>query len=412
MNRPILFDIPQTETFAEADEILKSRDFVQGEALEVGRVPHLPEIITSIDGPRHMARRRLYMPLFRPKRLAMLEADILRRELREALDEAVKGQAAPARVPDLPWVIRSAIVKVSAALIGLDLADEDAVRGLVEHARNIAEGRDQVWAREPNPDSIARGRETWVAFIRDYFEPSAERRRALVAAHAAGRLGADELPNDLITLMLTQPDHDEAYAPIMAYEVGLFLTASVNTTAAVAPKAVEACAHWLEAHPEDQARREDLDFLRLVAQEALRLYPTVPFLVREAARDVTLSTGRSFKAGDLVRTDITGGNRDRSAFGEDADVFNPHRTFSAPRHFGLSFGGGPHFCIGREMTIGRTKPGPADGAVGLTIAVLQEVYARGLTLDPDDLPQLVGGTSQHKYLSFPVLLHRPEGLCQ
>ncbi|WP_412065657.1 cytochrome P450 [Rhizobium sp. SYY.PMSO] len=406
--RVILFDIPKTDGYAEAEAVLRAKELIQGDALEGGRVPHLPEIITSIDGERHMARRRLVAALFRPARLAFYEHDILVKELRARLDAAIAlnpdGQAA--RVENLPRIIRAAIVKVSASLIGLDLPTEEAVDELVQHSTNIANGRDQVWAMEPNEAAIAQAHRTWKDFCDNFYFPSRQRRIDLLAKVADGTLGDKDLPDDLITLMLKATDQDAALDDLMVYEVGLFLTASVNTTAAATPKAAEALARWIENHPEDRSKLTDEEFLRIAAQEALRLYPTVPFLVREATSDMELPSGRKMKAGDLIRADISGANRDASAFGEEPDSFNPYRTITAPRLYGLSFGAGPHLCMGREMTTGR--PG-TDGAIGLLVHVLKELYRRGMELDPDDPPRLVGGTSQHKYLSFCAIFKNPKG---
>lgn len=406
--RVILFDIPKTDTYAEAEAVLRAKELIQGNALEGGRVPHLPEIITSIDGERHMARRRLVAALFRPGRLSFYEHDILVKELRARLDAAMAetpdGQ--PARVENLPRIIRSAIVKVSASLIGLDLPTEDAVDELVLHSTNIANGRDQVWAMEPNEAAIVQARQTWKEFCDNFYFPSRQRRVDLLAKVADGRLSTKELPDDLITLMLKEKDQDAALDDMMVYEVGLFLTASVNTTAAATPKAAEALARWIEDHPEDKGKLGDEEFLRVAAQEALRLYPTVPFLVREAASDMELPSGRKLKTGDLIRADISGANRDPNAFGENPDMFNPYRTITAPRLYGLTFGAGPHLCMGREMTTGR--PG-TDGAIGLLVHVLKELYHRGMELDPNDPPRLVGGTSQHKYLSFSAIFKNPKG---
>lgn len=407
--RPILFDIPKTVGFAETEAVLRSRDLIQGNALESGRVPHLPDIITSIDGERHMARRRLVTALFRPSRLAFYERDILVSELGVRLDAAVRGvpPGTAARVDDLPRIIRSAIVKVSASLIGLDLADEAAVDELVRHSQNIANGRDQVWAMEPNEELIARGRQTWDEFCRDFYLPSRQRRADRVEAFERGDIAETDLPGDLITLLLRHEDKQTARDDMMVYEVGLFLTASVNTTAAATPKAAEALARWLLDHPEDKAKLGDHEFLRLTAQEALRLYPTVPFLVREAVSDVELASGRKLAKGDLIRADISGANRDPAAFGEDPDSFNPYRKIVAPRLYGLTFGAGPHLCLGREMTTGRA--GTEEGAVGLLVHVLHELYRRGMELDPGNPPRLAGGTSQHKYLSFSAIFTNPTG---
>jgi cytochrome P450 len=410
ITRPDLLEIPLVASFAEADEILKSRDFRQDSRLEPAKAPSLPGILNLLHGQDHFQRRRVESPIFRRAALERYEEEILVPELRGALTGLVarRPPAGAVRAPDLPRLVRACLVRVSAAIIGLDLPDAAAVESLLEHSAAIAEGRDAVWAQTDQTATVERARAAWSATLDRFYAPSRRRRERLLADVEAGRRPGSDVPDDLISVLLRHPEAltggDDL--DLIAGELGLFLTASVNTTTAATPKAVESLSRWLEAHPEDRGLLADEGFLRRAAQEALRLYPTVPYLLREAETDVVLTTGRRFPGGGPVRIDIGAANRDPSVFGSTADRFDPHREAAIGRRYGLSFGGGIHMCIGLELTVG-SQSGPEDErTTGTMVRVLRELYEAGLELDPDDPPRLRAGTAQHKYASFPVLFTR------
>jgi cytochrome P450 len=409
-HRPGLLDIALIESFAEADEILKSRDFRQDQQLEPSKAPSLQGNLNSLHGAAHFQRRRVESQLFRRGALTHYEEQILLPELRAALNRLAQRPRVDGgvRSDDLPLLVRSALVRASAALIGLDLADEEAVDRLLAYSSVIAEGRDVVWATTNQDEVVRRVHETWLRLQAEFYRPARERREKLLAEHAAGRVAEGRLPNDLITVLLRNPaaiaGRDEA--DLIAHELGLFLTASINTTTAATPKTVEALSRWLESHPEDRAELGDEGFLRQAAQEALRLYPTVPYLLRQAECDVVLSTGRHVAEGSLVRIDIGAANRNRAVFGADADHFDPHRRPTIPRRYGLSFGGGIHMCIGLELTTGNQSAPEPERTTGMVVQILRELFNAGLELDPEHAPRLKSKTTQHKYESFPVVFTR------
>lgn len=86
---------------------------------------------------------------------------------------------------------------------------------------------------------------------------------------------------------------------------------------------------WVREHPEDRARLTDSDFLHRASAEAFRLHQTTPARFRAAVRDVTLSTGRKVRAGEMVALHAPVANTSESVFGDDARYFNPWRETPA-----------------------------------------------------------------------------------
>jgi len=90
--------------------------------------------------------------------------------------------------------------------------------------------------------------------------------------------------------------------------------------------------------------------------EALRLYPPVPFEIKQTERPVTLPDGTSLPAGAIVVWCIYAFNRAASTFGGDADLFRPGRWLDDDRRFVPKspfefpvFNGGPRACLGKKM---------------------------------------------------------------
>jgi cytochrome P450 len=406
-HRPGLLDITLITSFTEADEILKSRNFMQDQQLEPSKAPNLQGNLNSLHGAAHFQRRRVESALFRRGSLLHYEEQILVPELRATLRRLAEHRRPDGKVraDDLPLLVRSALVRASSALIGFDLDDDAAVERLLAYSTAIAEGRDVVWATTNQDEVVRRVHETWRQLLAEYYHPARARREKLIAEHAAGTLPESQLPNDLITVLLQNPDAlaGDGTADLIANEVGLFLTASVNTTTVATPKTVGALLAWIQTHPEDRPLLADERFLRQAAQEALRLDPTVPFLLREAVADTVLAGGRAVAKSSLVRIDIRAANRDQTVFGSDADEFDPHRQSRIPRRYGISFGGGIHMCIGLEFTTGNQSGPEEERTVGMVIHILRELFEAKIELDPDDLPRMKSNTTQHTYVSFPVL---------
>jgi len=119
-----------------------------------------------------------------------------------------------------------------------------------------------------------------------------------MTAHRLAEIEAGSAPDDLATKIMTTPDPETGArfgAEEMVDQVAIFFLAGHETSAA----ALAWSLYLLAAHPEAQARAAGearhfaeapslaslsrLRFTRDVFREALRLYPPVPMMVREAA---------------------------------------------------------------------------------------------------------------------------------
>ncbi|GAW21909.1 hypothetical protein ANO14919_114360 [Xylariales sp. No.14919] len=99
-----------------------------------------------------------------------------------------------------------------------------------------------------------------------------------------------------------------------------------------------------------------LPYTMAVFYETLRLYPPIPFEIRECEQATTLPDGTFLPEKAIIVWSLWAMNRSRITWGEDADVFNPERWLTedgklitkSASEFPV-FYGGPRTCLGRRM---------------------------------------------------------------
>jgi len=397
-------DMTRVTTFAEVDEVLRSRDFAQAAHQDRDSAPLIKDSLITLHGGDHFTRRRLEAALFTRETLSRYEHEILVPAIERMLQVATETGRGPDGLvrADLLSTVRLALLQMTAAMVGLDGVDTpERAERLRQLAVQIGEGAAVEWSTRPHDEVIAGALVAKQAYVDEYYQASIDERRRRLAARTDENAPID---NDLLTLLLVHfaDDWDEDLA---IREAILFLVAASNTTTNATPHVVRELSAWLEAHPEDWSRVEDPEFLRAAANEALRLHPPVPALLRKAMTDIVTESGRAYAEGEHVAVDLDAANRDPEVFGPDADEFNPNRrSTERNRPFGFTFGGGTHMCLGRALAVGAPQ-GEMDeeGLVGVMVRVLRELYRAGVRLDPDAPPQLRPNTEQKNYLSFPVI---------
>jgi cytochrome P450 len=225
-----------------------------------------------------------------------------------------------------------------------------------------------------------------------------------VAAWRRGDLADEQLPIDLTTVLLRE--HGDDWDDDLWLRESLFyVVASANTTTHAVPHIFLELEHWLTAHPEDRARLDDDAFLRRAANEGLRFHGPVPALLRRVVRDTTLSTGRSFRAGDYVALHLGPANTDPAVYGDAAGDYDPRRDdLTSLQEHGLSFGSGEHMCPGRPLAIGMRGAGDDPSLpIGVIPQMLKELYRHGVRLDADDQPRLRDDTKAVRYATVPLV---------
>jgi len=137
-------------------------------------------------------------------------------------------------------------------------------------------------------------------------------------------------------------DDGEFNLGIVRADVGQFVGAGITTTGHLVSNAMLT----LLEQPELMAEmRSDPSALRNMLEESLRTDAPLQWIPRVARVDTEVG-GVPIPKGSYLIVMIASANRDAAKWGEDAEQFCPHRA-NAIDH--LSFGKGPHFCIGAPL---------------------------------------------------------------
>lgn len=343
-------------------------------------------IVSISHGALHRARRRIENTQFRAEVLRLYERELFPEVMNDLLDRLI-----PSRDVDLFPIGETLSVVLAARRAGIeyDPASIEQLRTLVRLVDAFSQGSAILDAKDPAAVR-ALVRSAYEEFERDFVRPAWERRAALIDRVRRGELAAEELPQDILTVLLlhrADPALELADDGRVVREVATYLQGGTHTSAQTLVNALD----LMFAEPDAVALLErvaaDTLFAQRVVQETLRLRPTTPKAKRRAEAETEIA-GTQIPRDALVVLDLAAGNRDRSVWGETADEFDPDRQVPAnvPR-WGLSFGAGAHQCPGRAVGGGFPVPGSfevdEDHVYGLVALEVQAVARRGVRPDPD-----------------------------
>lgn len=110
------------------------------------------------------------------------------------------------------------------------------------------------------------------------------------------------------------------------------------------------------AQPPTIAQIGKLDYVRAILSEALRLWPTAPAFSLSPFKDEIVAGKYPLKKGSFITVLLPMLHRDKSVWGEDAEVFNPDNFTRAaeaarPAYAYKPFGNGQRACIGRQFAM-------------------------------------------------------------
>jgi cytochrome P450 len=399
---PAVSDMPWLRSYHDVVEVFRSKAFIQGGGGRRDSAPITGYGVLALAGRDHFERRRIEAVLFRKDMLRWFEREVVGPSLaRELAAATADGEG---RTDLLPF-LRAVFCDLTCSFWGIDgVVTPDAQDRFLTVVDEMTFGGAVEWERGNHREIVGESLIAQRRFAAAYLAPAAKRRQALIDAMAAGRLDESELPKDLLTVMLRNKQHFEKWdSDVYVRELTLF--APGDTIMRFMPHMVAEISDWVQDHPQDLARLDDVAFLRRCALESLRLHPASPYFIRKAVEDTRLASGRSFSAGDYVVLDVTTASLDTDVFGADADRFDPHRE---PLHkvkpVGLAFGEGPHTCIGAVMSMGEVsarRPGP-DDPIGLVPFTLRELFRAGIITDSAERARLNSDNARGEFTSFPV----------
>jgi cytochrome P450 len=367
-------------------------------------------IVSISHGTVHRARRRIENSMFRADVLRLYERELFPKVMNDLLDRLVDSD----RVDLFPiGEMLSSVLAARRAGIECDPSSTEQLRALVRLVDAFSQGAAILDAKDP--DAVrALVRDAYAEFERDFVRPAWRRRAEAIAKVRAGTLSEDELPQDILTVLLLhreEPALELGDDGRVVREVATYLQGGTHTSAQTLVNALDIIFARADADELLARVANDVAYAQRVVLETLRLRPTTPKARRRAEADTEVAGVRIPKDAAVV-LDLDKGNRDRAVFGEDADEFDPDRVLAptVPR-WGLSFGGGPHQCPGRSVGGGFAVPADLDvdddHVFGLVALELQAVARRGVRPDPERAPERDTRTARFtRWLHYPVRFER------
>jgi cytochrome P450 len=267
-------------------------------------------------GPGHRKRRQVASPYFTTRQISTF-----RGELSQIADMLVDRLAEHGRGPvDLMEHLALPFASLSLGRL-LSIEDDEAIR-LGRLARQAGSVFEQFATAEQHRVVAQAGDELAARLAVIVAGPRGEAEDNLLARVAAGHAGADE--------------QERLGAVVLLFGAGFDSPASM----------VGLGTKLLLDHPE-QARlvTDQADLAPRAVQEILRYEPPVQLVVRAALGPAELE-GTQIPAGSMIFGLIAAANRDPAQV-KEPEVFDVTRD----RVPSLSFGAGPHYCLGAYLAI-------------------------------------------------------------
>lgn len=389
-------------TYAEARECYRQKELRQA-LYDAGDVI-MEDVVVNLHADEHRSRRRLENRLFRRDTAFHLERDLFPSIIEETAKPYIaEGQA------ELVSFGHQLMMNLAAFTAGVDRTagtPEETFR-LYDYLKTFIEGATLAHYTGDKEAKAAEVQANLEQFDDEFLAPGIARRTALLDQLDQGEIGEDDLPKDVLTVLLRNQDQVALTHESLRREIAFYLLAGAHTSATAFTRVMHNVFEWLEDHPADADRvRNDRVFVQRCTHETIRLQPSSPVAQRWALADIELSTGTRIAEGDKVTIDLGSVNRDVSVFGNDAADFNPDRELpDGISPWGLSFGQGMHACIGQDLAAGLVFDGETaehDHLFGLVPVAVQVMFDHGARPDPANPPEMDANTVRPYFGSYPV----------
>lgn len=391
------------DTFEDARECYRHKDLRQA-LYDAGEVI-MEDVLVNLHGNEHRQRRRLENRLFRRDTFFAYERDLFP----EIIEATVKPYIADGHA-ELVAFGHQLMMNLAALTAGVDrpLGTPEETFRLYDYLKTFIEGATLGHYTGDKEAKAAEVVQKLEAFDDEFLRPGIAHRRALLEQLDAGDITEDDLPRDVLMVLLRNEDKIPMSHESLRREIAFYLLAGAHTSATAFNRCMHNIFKWLEAHPEDADRvRNDRVFVQRATHETIRLQGSSPTSQRWALSDITLRSGIEIAEGDRVTIDLLTANRDRAIYGDDAEDFNPDRVLAdGVTPWGLSFGQGMHACIGQDLAAGLvfdSEETEENHLFGLVPVAVQTMFDHGCRPDPDNPPEMDESTTRPYFGSYPVI---------
>jgi cytochrome P450 len=333
------------------------RNFIKDKGTRTLLSAVLGQGLVTSEGELWRRQRRLAQPAFQQESIQQYST-IMVDYARRAVEEWRPGEARDVHTD----MMRLTLEIVARTLFSAEIGDE---------AARVGRALDALMKYWAGPGGIVR----WWSYVpipgNFRFRRAVRDLDSIIVTTVARRRAGGDAHEDLLSRFLNAQDADGSGMSDkqLRDEMITLLLAGHETTAV----ALSFCFYLLALHPEVDARlaselhevlgakeptADDIPRLRYtewVVKEAMRLYPPVPNVAREALADCEIGGYRIPKGAQIALVQwVT--QRDPRWFGDDADEFRPERWDNdlarrIPRCAYFPFADGPRGCIGNHFAM-------------------------------------------------------------
>ena len=356
-----------------------------------------------LHGEEHRQRRAIEARVFRRNFFKYYEKEVFPATLAQTIAPYIAAGGG-----DLIALGYRLTANLTADFAGIDRPARTAAETeqLIKLVKKMSEGATMVHStRDP---AVLRDevREALAEFDRDFLQPSIARRAALLEQVQNGALAEEDLPRDVLTVILKAQDELQFDATQRLREIAFYMQAGAHSTANSVVHAMEEILTWTGDDAERRARLVDPRFVQRCVHESLRLHPASPEAWRKTTCPMALAGAGTLAEGERVELDLFAANRDATIFGENATTFDPDRVLpTGIMPSGLAFGIGVHACLGRELDGGvLARPDAAIDTVqfGIVTLIVIKLLELGAQKVPGDPPTPDQRTSRPNWGRYPV----------
>ena len=368
----------------------------------------MADTLLTLHGERHRKRRILEFDVFRKDFFHWYEQTVFP----ATLTRSMSGDVAAGRTElvNLGYLVT---MNLTADFAGIDrpVQSTQETAELLRLVEIFSQGATIIHSTRPKDEVRDEVRAAIADFEPAFLIPSVVRRRDLLAQHSAGKITDADLPRDVLTVILQKGNPEEFTPEVLTREIAFYLQAGAHSTANSTIHAFHDIYTWTLKDPIRMQRlNDDPIFFQRCVHESLRLHPASPVAWREAMCPIHLDGAGDVGIGETVEFRLSAANRDKTLFGEDANVFNPEREIKPPTlPYGHTFGTGVHTCLGRDLDGGVVPRGKVDPKIhqyGTITLFLRDLFARGARQDADAPPQMATNTARPNWGFYPVIFDK------
>ena len=358
----------------------------------------MKDVLLTLHGKDHRKRRQSELKLFARSVTSHYENVIFSRFLEQMVNQVIKKKDF-----DLVEFGYLATIQLTSDFAGVDSEDQD-IQKLIEIVQRFSEGATIAHSTREK-DIVRQNLKTAKNSFTSFLKPSWNRRKQLIQAFNEGQIKEEELPKDVLTVLLRNQNGLKLTDDDIEREICFYLQAGSHSTVNSLVHAANEILNWTE---DTTMLASNPKLVQKCVHESLRLHPASPVAARKVVQTTRIA-GQLFEEGDELKLDLASANKDVAVFGEDADVFNPIREIKMKKSqlFGLTFGAGVHHCVGRDLDGGIRILNQRESNMpqfGIITRVLVSLFENGMKLHPEKISKKETHTSRDQWECFPVTI--------